>query len=73
MWRNIFAKYGANVFTTTKDEILNKIMIGTIIEGNCNIYISIEENEFNINNRKKIASNIALNTGYTTIKLDEPI
>lgn len=73
MWRNTKTRYGANVFTANNDETLSKVMIGTVADQRCNIYISKEENNFNLKEKELIASDAKLNCGYTTIELETPV
>ena len=73
MWGQIKGKYAANRFTAKSDEKLIQIMIGSLSEQRCNVYINKNENELNINNMNKIAQDVKLNAGYTTIQLQEYI
>ncbi len=74
MWNTIIAPYGANIYTCEKDETLTKIMVGTTAQQRCNIYLcKVEDESINISEENKIASNVLLNSGYTTINITNPI
>ena len=73
MCNYINAQYAANVFTAQENGKLTQVMIGSLSNQTCNIYISVEENEFNINNRIKVANNVLLKPGYNTISLTSNI
>lgn len=65
--------YSANVFTSTADEYLTEIVIGTLKSQTYDIYINKSGNDLNINNLTKVASNVTLNAGYNTIKLTDKV
>lgn len=67
------AKYGANVFTCNQNEKLTEIMVGSVSEQKCNIYINPSSDSLDVSNLTKVKSNITLKPGYTTIKLDSSI
>ena len=69
MWNYIKSKYAANVFSAKENGKLTQVMIGSLSDQTCNIYISVEENEFNMNSRIKVANDVSLKPGYNTINL----
>jgi len=73
MWSYIRTPYTANVFTAESNEILTEVMIGTWSEQTCDIYINSTSGNLNINNLTKIASDVKLKPGYTTVELDSNI
>ena len=71
MWNSLEYKYLANVFQKKSDEVLTEITVGSISEQTCNIYLG--DSSLSLENATKIASNVKLNPGYTTFKLDNEI
>ena len=73
MWNCIESQYAANVFTAKENELLTEIMIGSLSEQTCDIYINATSDDLNINNLTKIASDVKLKPGYNTINVDSNI
>lgn len=73
MWSYISLPLAANVFTAEEDEILTEIMIGGFSKQICDIYINPTGDSLTVNNLIKVASEVEINPGYTTIELDESI
>lgn len=73
MWNCIESQYAANVFVAKDDELLTEIMIGSLSEQTCDIYINATSDDLNINNLTKIASDAKLKPGYNTIEMDSNI
>ena len=65
-------KYGANVFTSKNDENLTEILVGSLSDQECNIYVNTQNDNLNIQNLTRIASNVKLKPGYNTIQLNNP-
>ena len=66
-------EYGANVFTANDNELLTEVLIGTLSEQICNVYVNLNGDDLNIQGLTKIASNVKLNPGYNTITLSNPL
>lgn len=66
-------KYGANVFTSQNDENLTEILVGSLSEQECNVYVNTENDNLNIQGLTKIASNVKLKPGYNTIPLSNSL
>lgn len=66
-------KYGANVFTSQNDENLTEILVGSLSDQECNVYVNTENDNLNIQGLTKIASNVKLKPGYNTITLSNPL
>lgn len=73
MYSQLKIEYAANVFTADQNEKLTEIMIGTMTEQTCNVYVNTAGDDLNINNLTKIASNVVLKPGYNTIKISNDI
>ena len=73
MWKNVKTRFGANVFKGNNDEYLTKVMVGSISEQKCNIYLSEDNKNVDLKDRELLVSNVKLNSGYTTVELDNPI
>ncbi len=73
MYNYIESKYGANVYTAKENGKLEQVMVGSLAYQICNIYVSVEENGFNMNNRIKVANDVVLKPGYNTISLTSDI
>ena len=74
MWQQMISNYAANIFTSIQDEVITEVMVGTLNEQNCNIYIGLD-GELDVNNSDKVqlvAEDIKLKNGYNTVKLDSP-
>ena len=75
MTSQLISKYSANVFTSLQDEILTEVMVGTLTDQTCNIYIGLD-GQLNINNKEKVfkvAENELLKPGYNTIEINSDI
>ena len=66
-------KYGANIFTAKNDEKLTEILVGSLSEQECNIYVNTENENLNIQGLTKIANKVKLKPGYNTIKLNNQL
>lgn len=73
MYNCIDSKYAANVFTAQKNEILTEVMIGSTSKQFCNLYINNMSDDLNVNHLNMIESNVELNPGYNTIKINTNI
>ena len=66
-------KYGANVFTSQNNEKLTEILIGSLSDQECNVYVNTQNDTLNIQSLTKIARNIKLKPGYNTITVNNPL
>ena len=66
-------KYSANIYNCTENEKVTEVMIGSIGEQTCDIYINTTSGNLNISNLRKIASDVELKAGYNTIKITEDV
>ena len=66
-------KYGANVFTSKNDENLTEILIGSLSDQVCNVYVNTEDDNLNIQGLTKVANNVKLRPGYNTVTLSNPL
>lgn len=73
MWNCIESPYAANVFTAKADEKLTEIMVGSLSEQTCDVYINTTGSGLNISNLTKVASNVKLVPGYNTIEINSDI
>ena len=73
MYNYIQVKYAANVFSSQNNETLTEIMIGSLAEQNCNIYINNSGDNLDISKLQKIESNVKLSPGYNSIKLSSSV
>ncbi len=71
--RCLDARYAANVFTAEDNEELTEIMIGSTLNGPCDIYINSSGDSLESSALTKIASNVNIHSGYTSVKLQESI
>ena len=73
IWNNMITRYGANVFIAEENEKLTEVVVGTLSNEICDIYINTSGEELTEENLTLIASDVKLNAGYTTIEIDEDI
>jgi len=71
MWHSLEYKYAGNLYKSKEDEKLTEIMVGSLSDQVCNIYLSDET--MDVSKALKIANNVQLNPGYNTIKIQNEI
>ena len=69
----VIAQYAGNVFTAEENEKLTEIMVGTLSNEVCDIYINTSGDELTEENLTLIASNVSLSAGYTTVEIEDDI
>lgn len=67
------ARYAANVFTAEDNEKITEIMIGTTLNGPCDIYVNNTSDSLAMESLTKVASNVNIHGGYNSIKLENAI
>ena len=71
--RCLDARYAANVFTAEDNEEITEIKIGSTLSGPCDIYINSTGDSLRSEDLTKIASNVNIHSGYTSVKLEESV